>query len=841
MGRTGHGFTMLAAAIAIGVAAGDQFENFLIARRWIVWALAAAMLVAGFMLTSNAKNRRRTAFALMFSAMTLAAAAWYVTRQHFTTPDDLAAMIGDEQAYMHARGIAEGSPQLRSRFGGMMARFDYRQPSTYFPMRVISLVDRNGNAHAVHGRVLVRVDETVAPFRAGDHLEVKGFLLRPAPPRNPGEFDYAAYAKSLGQAGILSVAQRDLLVASKAERASAYEYFLRWRDELRRRASAWLLSELPESARSERDSLLKIFLLGERDEQIDGVQSAFERVGLAHLLAISGFHLAVLAGFVLLLLRAGGGHQRWHGWVVIAFVLLYLLLVEARMPVLRAGVMTIIASLGLIASRRFHVGGLCALSAMALLLWRPDQLFNAGFQLTFGVVFALIYLSPHTRVRRFGRINREAATAGAMLQQWLRTGLNVSVVSWLIALPIVMHHFGVISVLGILMSVITVPLASIILALGFLKIASAAILPSVGLIIGVPLSIFADVLVAMVMTVDTLPWSHVNSPSPGAFLTLIALALACWWMRGDDWLRNVIARAGSRNDAGLRRLPAKRFTGIRVARWSASVAAVLWLFWPMPLNASLRIDMLSVGDGSCYIIRDARSTVIFDAGSSTDLNVARRSLIPAMRQLGVGTIDAIIISHADLDHYSAVAELAAQFRVREVIVSPQFLEESRFAPDGPAAFAMQLLNEQRVLISTISAGESRTFGDIEWKWIHPPPLREYRRGNDASMVIGIEAAGRRVLLTGDIQKEAMQQLLKGRAEEMRADVIELPHHGSFNARVQPRVVMQSTGWSRWQRDRWADVLKDVDRLVTARDGACSVAVMSDGTIRTSTFLKRGED
>jgi ComEC/Rec2-related protein len=179
--------------------------------------------------------------------------------------------------------------------------------------------------------------------------------------------------------------------------------------------------------------------------------------------------MGVLAGFVLLIARAIGGSRRWHGLMVIGFVLLYLLLVEAQVAVLRAGVMSMIASLGLVFGRRYTIGGLVSVSAIAILIWRPDQIFNAGFQLTFGVVLGLIHLSPVFRRRWFGRPDMEAPTVGAMLLQWFYTVLAASVTAWLIALPIVLHHFGLISPLSVAMSIITLPLAAIILSIGFLK------------------------------------------------------------------------------------------------------------------------------------------------------------------------------------------------------------------------------------------------------------------------------------------------------------------------------------------------------------------------------------
>jgi beta-lactamase superfamily II metal-dependent hydrolase len=117
------------------------------------------------------------------------------------------------------------------------------------------------------------------------------------------------------------------------------------------------------------------------------------------------------------------------------------------------------------------------------------------------------------------------------------------------------------------------------------------------------------------------------------------------------------------------------------------------------------------------------------------------------------------------------------------------------------------------------------------------------------MVLRVTAGERALLLCGDIQQEAMISLMRGAGERrlnLQADVMELPHHGSYNEvaaafveRVRPVVVMQSTGWTRWQRDRWAPHLANAHRLVTVRDGACSVTIERTGEIRFQRFLPEG--
>lgn len=821
----GLGMTLLAGAFALGITIGWRQEQSAAS----VWLIVASVITLSALAMRMARREGLAVLALLI-AMTAFGAAWVRLRLDYVAADDLAALIGDESTLVRLEGVATRAPELRARTAGSMARFDYRPSATYFPMRVDHLLPSVGEPVAARGAVLVRVDQTLPPFRAGDRVKVTGFLLRPAMPRNPGEFDFRQYAKSLGQAGILTVSGRDLVQVVPAERWAPLARLLDWRDELRRRAGAWLLADMPESDRAARDALLTSLLLGERDAEIDRVYESFQRVGLAHILAISGFHLAVLAGFVMFIARLAGGSRNWHGWSVIAAVLLYLLLVEPRTPVLRAGVMTIAACLGTVFGRRLRVSGLVSLSAVILLMWRPDELFNPGFQLTYGVVLALLHLAPAVRVRWFGRPNPEAATSGEMLGQWLKSAVAVTITAWLVATPIAAFHFGSVALAGIPMSIVAVPLSAVILALGFVKIVLSALLPSIALLLGVPLTICADVLLALVGAVDGLRWSTVSVPPPSSMWAFTAIAWVIWWSLGRRFERRSVTRV----------------------KHASGVAIILWLIWPLlpvswPFGGDdqLRIDMLAVGDGSCYVLRSGGRTMVFDAGSSTDLNAGTRSIVPAMRAIGVRHVDQLCITHANLDHFSAAIEIAEEFDVGEVRLTPQFMAAAQGDPLSPMAFMLARLTDRRVRVVETSAGATWPLGECEVRCVHPPAADSFERINDSSMVLRIIAGEREALLCGDIQAAAMAMLM-AQGADLRADVMELPHHGSYHGaavefvrRVQPAIILQSTGWTRWQRDLWQADLAGRDRLVTVRDGACCVRIGRDGSLKAERFLIAG--
>lgn len=809
-----RGALFLAGGFALGIAIG-WVQPWSIVWPWL--GLAAAALAAAL------RWRARAAASLPCIAIASIGlgVAWVTLRQHYVEPNDLAAMVSDEPVLVRLRGELLRSPQIRDRAAGSLGLFDYRGPVTYFPLRVEALLPRSGAEQAVRGRVLVRVDEPLNMLRAGDEVEAMGFLARPREPHNPGEFNYARYAATLGQAGILVVESRENLRILTADAPSWWARLRQWHEQLQRRASGWLLADLPASRSSAADGLLADLLLGQRDLQIESVEESFRRVGLSHLLAISGAHMAVLAGVVLLVLRLGGQPRRWHALVVIAAVVIYMLLIEVRVPVLRSAIMIVTACIGQLFSRRLSAAGLLELSAVLVLLWRPDQLFDAGFQLSYAAVLGLIYLSPIVRERLFGPHDNLAATTGSMLRQWLFTACAASITAWALVTPLQIHHFGTISPLAAPLTVLLVPVVSLLLVVGYLKMLLAVLLPSAGLLVGTGLTRLAEALAWLVQQADALPGASIDVPFASTTWTTVAMLWVSAWAGATSRWR-------------------------RCAWLAAGVGLAAGLLWPwLPLHRpALRIDMLSVNNGSCFVLRSGGETVIFDAGSSPDLDVGRKTIVPALRRLGVRSINAILISHADMDHYASVLELVDAFGRPTVRVTPQFLAAASDDPHGPVALLLAQLADRGIEVKLISAGDFVTFGAVQATCLHPSALARFTRHNDASLVVRVEAAGRSLLLCGDVLREAMAMLMTS-LPELRADCVELPHHGSYNdvaqdfvARLDPAIILQSTGAQRIERDRWSEPLADRARLITARGGACWVEIDHEGTMQWGRFIDR---
>lgn len=827
---------------------------------WLVLWLGVGTGAAIASLVALGGGRVRVGRAALGIAIGGLTTAWSGAAWHRMAADDIARIataIGDQPTLIRLRGVVEEAPRLQAR-RGVLASFDRRPPRWRLPLRVTAILRSSAEGDRVEpasGRVWISVGggvdggggassgsvrpEIVPVLAAGESIEAFGRLSPFQPPMNPGEFDARRWARGEGLGGVLWVDSPALLrrIAPTDDRdhadavphaggwtaAGSWRWVWRLRGGLASVGETTLEEGLPSWLDAEHRALLRAMFLGRRDDALADLEAAFQRTGAIHLIAISGFNMAVLATTTLLIVRRGGATRRWHALAVAALVGVYLLMVESQPAVLRAGAMILVFCVGEALGRRWTMRGVVSVAALILLVGSPARLENAGFQLSFAVVAALAWIAPMVRRRWFGTRDLGASTIMAVGREAIQTAVAAATSAWLVSTPLTIHHFGMISPLGAPLSLVAIPLASLLLAAGYAKMLVTLPLPWLGSGVGVLVAVLAETLASLIRLVDELPGAVIHVPQPGGAWTCAALATVSVW--------------------GLRR---GRGGGMILL---ATVVLSIWLLWPLRPWRELplfRLDALAVGDGTAILLRSGASAVLFDAGGGSSA-VGERTIVPALRALGVRRLDAIILSHANMDHYAGLPEVVAALPVGQLIVNEATLSRVPWGASAhagsarsltPIAVALAECESRGVPLRVARRGDRMRLGHAAWTWLHPPEGWVSRGENDTSQVIRIEVSGGSVLLCGDIEGAAIEALRPSAVDALRADVIELPHHGSWNPAaaelvrsVSPRIVVQSTGSARWRRDRWGAMLEGVKRLVTARDGACTVELDRAGMWR----------
>lgn len=658
-------------------------------------------------------------------------------------------------------------------------------------------------------------------LRGGDRVQAIGIYTRPPGARNYGEPDWGSLSAQAGRVGTLVVAHPSQLIVITHEGllARARAAITRGRAGVRTRALRALGLGLEQGEVNETASLLGALLLGERDPGFEGVYGVFQRVGVAHVLAISGFHLALVVMLALLALRILGEHPRVELAIIVGVLGLGLVLIPMRPPIVRAGVIVGALALSSRLGRRYDRLTVLAWVGLALLIWRPLDALGLGYQLSMGVTALLVVLGDGALAAREHALSRPLSVGAQRPPRWyalagrkLGGALFAHFACWAVAMPAILHHAGLVSLLAPLASLALVPLVMALMILGYTQIAIGVCSPALAAHTGGPLEAMGELVAGFAIWVDSLPLSSVRTGRISSLWAIAATALVAMVVTRARLLRSVWVLA-------------------------ALVAVSVWFVaepWVWRERSLLRVDMLDVGDGSCLLLHSRGQGMVWDCGS-LDRRVGEQAAGCA-RALGVRRLSDAIVTHDNLDHYNGLPDLASVWGLARVWITRRMRDE----PSPSWSRVEAALRELGVEVRLIGAGDVLRVGPARIEILWPDASEtEGLDDNDTSVVAMVTAGGTdapRVLLTGDIEGPAMARVLKARPG-LRAEVIELPHHGSarerayrFLSSVGPSVVLQSTGPSRLDDPRWGHVRGGRAWYATAERGGAWASIDRDGAV-----------
>ncbi len=484
----------------------------------------------------------------------------------------------------------------------------------------------------------------------------------------------------------------------------------------------------------------------------------FRVTGLIHLCAASGLHLAILAGFVVWL----GRRARLPPRLVLAaqapILITYALAVGLSVPVTRATVVALLAAAAYLLGRDFDLLPATG-AAVIILVWNdPGAAAGVSFQLCFAAAMGIALL--HRPVR---------ALMGAGRSKALDL-LAVTAAAQLAVGPIILHHFGEVSLLAPLSNLLVLPLVPAVMGLSMLSsLFGTAGLPLAGAFMRAAAFLSRGIL-TVARTLASQGWAtlRIFPLSPlwlAAYYPVLVLAL----MGKGRW-----RRAGRVVLALL--LAAALFSGLDLK--SGSLGA----------DTGARITFIDVGQGDAVLLQlSSGTTVLVDGG------LEERVLTTDLRSRGVRFIDAVVVSHPDADHIGGLEGALDDCEVG-MLVHPAT------GNAGKAGMLLSLAEEMGVDVRTMRAGDSIALGEMTLKACSPP--REIPEGasvNEYSLVLRADAPGFSMLLAGDVGEEGERMLLEN-ADDLRCDILKVPHHGGFCAeseeffsRVDPAIAVISVG------------------------------------------------
>jgi competence protein ComEC len=674
---------------------------------------------------------------------------------------------------------------------------------------------------SVSGTARITLYQRENPFRVGDRLRFNRIKLkRPRNFKNPGRFDYVHHTRSQG-IDVLG----GLSKAKTIERLGTVPLgtFTSLRGMIRERMLSFFDRHLPEDSAA----LLKAMLLGEKQYLSEELRQAYIDTGLAHLMAVSGLHIGFVAGACFLILYPliffllWKFRSRWallgHGRKIVALlcvfpVLFYMFLVGAKISALRAGVMILVYLFAVLINREKHLLNALLVAAFLILIWNPEAVVGPGFLLSFGalltIVLAIRFMEKPSEdaldqlgevpwYRRLPKPRLNEASCGTRIYDVFQSTVFITLAALLGTLPILIYFFNHISIGGIFLNLLLVPLTALLIPLGLLTSLLALLYEPLGTLL-MPLTAgLLHIYVGLPRLAAPLPFMSFYVPTPPAIWPILYYALLIaipLWLRSRKSIKEPV--------------PENHNHWNQAVPWGLALASVtlivsfIWPRFPFFKNGEFSVYLLDVGQGeSIYMEFPNGETLLLDGGGyfRNSLDVGKLVVAPFLWNRGLWGLSYLGATHSDHDHISGLESLAG------LVSIGHFLDRRPALPDRRIDRLKSRLVDRKTVPHPLQPGRPWQVGEVRLTLLHPTPEfiaaspAQNKIGNDLSMVWKIEYGAFSMLLTGDITEKAERYLVEHEAP-LQAGILKAPHHGSrtsshpgFIRAVGPKDVIVSSG------------------------------------------------
>ncbi len=670
----------------------------------------------------------------------------------------------------------------------------------------------------IRERLLVQVrlaeqphQQVAAAWHRGDNVRLAGELARPAGASNSGGFNYRRYLESSQHVHwLLKVTGIGAVQAAPGPGWTAAAVLGRVDA-----ARDWLGARMDQLYPADQSGYMKGLVLGIREDLDPDQFQQFSRLGLTHILAISGLHVAVFVyalGAVLRLLRLTRERLLL---TLIAAVPFYVLLSGSSPSVVRAGLMTMLALLAARMDKLKDGLHLLAAAAVAMLIWNPSFIQDVGFQLSFAVTAGLILFVPPVR----------RAMPNWRKGKSLLDLLVVTVVAQAVSFPLTIYYFNQFHLLSIPANLILVPFISfIVMPIGAVALIFGLLWPLGGQMLAA-VSVYANewtfFLVSWLGEMDAVRTIWATPPLWWIAAWYLALAVLCRRLpaapaavpkENDETLPLQETAAGMERDAAPiwelleeRKLPVwrRRSTGLSLAL-VVGAALLFYAYFPDLLKRTADIDVLDVGQGDSIFIRTPQGKrILIDGGGtlsfrkageewkqrSDPFEVGSKVIVPLLMKRGVHSLDLLVISHLDSDHIRGLQAVVDSIPVRAIIWN------GSLKPAEDAETLLRTAVQKGIPLYRAEFGKQwKVDNHTEFTVLWPPAAGEgipvIEDQNDDSVVLWMRVYQSTFLLSGDISSKAESAILSRIREQnaifsstassklSRIDVLKIAHHGS---------------------------------------------------------------
>jgi competence protein ComEC len=696
---------------------------------------------------------------LLYPLMFFAGWSCFAVSTAVIFPKDLRRILGTHPQIATLRGLLTETPSVR-----FHERGDRTTIRTLAHVRVSAIQLQHQDWEPATGLIVVGTAGTTSNLFGGQTVEITGAASRPKPALAEGLFDYRSYLERLGIFYELQASsEQDWQIISSPAKPPLADRFREWG----KRALARGLPCEDEALRLE-----WALTLGWKPALTEEVSEPFIRAATYHIFAVDGLRMAIVFGIVFGLLRVLGVPRAAAGVVLLPLIWFYVALTGWPASAIRATVMLTIIIFSWALKRPTDLINSLFAAALIILIWQPQQLFQAGFQLSFFVVLCLVLTVPILQDLTKRALAPDPLLAPHLRRQWpvlavkaahfFRDTLLTSFAAWVGALPLVAYYFHIVTPVSTPANLLAVPLCGFVLASNLASLLLAGWLPA-----GAELFNHAGWALMQCIRISSewfaeLPTAYYYVSAPALFTTCLyyfaLLALVTGWLfaqPGRNWKIILL--------------------GIAIACWLGQA-------WHQSTLTTIRI---LPANGAAAIYFDApgvKNDVLIDCGNENYVESVTKTFL---RSQGVNRLSNLLLTQSDVRHMGGMQTIQELFKVKHIWASPV-----RFRSPAHRQI-LNAFNDTPEKMKTLQQGDRLN----SWRILYPEADRHLPKADDNALVMLGVFGTTRVLLLSDLGPAGQRALLDD-TQDMRADIVVsgLPTNGeplsdAMLDAIQPRVIV----------------------------------------------------
>ena len=600
---------------------------------------------------------------------------------------------------------------------------------------------------------------------------------------NPGQFDANAYYKNEGYTGILDA--KDIRLVKEEESFSPDIYL--------HRLNLAISDKYKKILGDKNAGSLSAMVLGDKRGLDEEIKELYQENSISHLLSISGLHISLLGGAVFLFLRRLKISFRFPLIASSIILIIYGAFTGFSVSTSRAIVMMSVLFISFVIGKSYDLPSGLALAALVLIVINHRVIYQSGFLLSFFAVIGIFYIMPELLyIFKVDIYHKKGIIKGLHL---LLASIISSISVLLATLPIVLNNFYEVSLTGILLNIIVIPLMSLVVITGLLGGFVALVSETMGsFLLGITHYIL-NLYTLFCRLGDRLTFLRliIGKPDKWQIVLYYLILVIVFYLLA-------LKRRENKLDLLKNNLSKEYNTSKRIVVTGLMTFTSFLIIAYKPREFS--INMLDIGQGDCFVVNDGNNDIyISDCGSTTVQNVGKTRLLPFLKSKGWGKVDTIFISHMDKDHVNGVNDLlkCAEITIGRIIISASYKSDKLNCAELEEL--KELAKMRDIKLFYMKKGDEIVGKDISFRCIYPTGEEDIKDQNEASIVMRMDYKELSMLFTGDIAGSTEEKIIEGSDRDtLDCDILKVCHHGSKNSstddflkKVDPKLYLISCG------------------------------------------------